>query len=235
MSEFYLVKDAQRIVSLAAEREGKLYAFVPNVRSFVYNKPMSVDFQIDREMNYEPVSTDTAASIVRDGSIGEIDESTNKFLLDHMKAETRRINPEEILDGNTHAGTELPLAQVANVVADILRSAPFGRWITYMTYPRLARRIALQLASDLRDGLVPAFSDIPLVSRVRDNTDDTQIVEVRRTRGATAARSARTAPRKAAAKVAAKKTGDKVPVKAARRTRAAAATKTNVHSRAKSR
>lgn len=117
MSEFYLVKDGQRIVSLAAERDGKLYTFVPNVSSFVYNKPMSVDFQIDRGMDYEPVSTDTAAGIVRDGSIGEIDESTNSFLLDHVQAETRRISPDEILDVYIDAEAELPVAEAGNAVA----------------------------------------------------------------------------------------------------------------------
>jgi len=68
MSELYLVKDGERTVTLAAEREGKLYAFVPNVGSFVYNKPMSVDFQIDHEMNYASVDAETAANIVREGS-----------------------------------------------------------------------------------------------------------------------------------------------------------------------
>jgi hypothetical protein len=234
MSEFYLVKDGERIVSLAAERDGKLYTFVPNVSSFVYNKPMSVDFQIDREMNYEPVGTDTAVSIVRDGSIGEIDEVANEFLLDHVMTEARRIDPDEILSENAYAATEVPLAQAANAIADILRSLPLGRWITYTTYPLRAHQAALQLVSDLRDGLVPALSDIPLMSRIRDNADDTQVVEVRRTTGSTAARSARTAPRKAAKKAAAKKTGDKVPVKGARGIPVAAA-KAKIGSRAKSR
>jgi hypothetical protein len=234
MSEFYLVKDGQRIVSLAAERDGKLYAFVPNVNSFVYNKPMSVDFQIDGEMNYEPVSTDTAVSIVRDGSIGEIDESTNEFLLDHVVTETRRIDPDELLSESANAGTEITLAQAALAVADTLRSVPLGRWITYTTYPLRAREAALQLVSDLRDGLVPALSGIPLVPRLRDDTDDTQVVEVRRTSRANAAKSGRSAPTKATKKAAAKKVGDKVPVKGARGVRAPAA-KANVGSRAKSR
>lgn len=231
MSDFYLVKDGERIVSLATERDGKLYTYVPNVNSFVYNKPMSVDFQIDQEMNYEPVGTDTAVSIVRDGSIGEID-SANEFLLDHVMTETRRIDPDEILSENAYAAAEVPLAQAANAIADILRSLPLGRWITYTTYPLRAHQAALQLVSDLREGLVPALSDIPLMSRIRDNADDTQVVEVRRTTGSAAARSARTAPRKAAKKAAAKKTGDKVPVKGARGIPAA---KANMGSRARSR
>ncbi len=223
MSEFYLVKDGPRTVTLAAERDGKLYAFVPNVGSFVYNKPMSVDFQIDRGMNYEPVSTDTATSIVRAGAIGEIDESANGFLLDQMRTETRRIEPDQLLGANASTGYELPSPQFANVVAELLRSTPVGRWVTYVVYPRPARQIASKLVNDLRSGLVPAFSDIPLVSRVRDSTNDDQVVEVSRTPGTSPARAAaRTAPRKVAKRGAAKKTGDSPPVEAAPATPAAA-------------
>ena len=72
---FYIVKDGFRIVTLAVEYDGKLYAFIPNFRSFVYNRPMSVDFQIDREMTYEPISKDAAEATIRDGALGELDES----------------------------------------------------------------------------------------------------------------------------------------------------------------
>jgi hypothetical protein len=221
MSEFYLVRDGQQVVSLAAERDGKLYTFVPNVSSFVYNKPMSVDFQIDRRMDYEPVSPGIAAGIVRDGSIGEIDENANQFLLDHVTAERRRIDPNDILDAG--AGPELSMAGFAGAVADFLLNVPLGRWVTLGTYPRAAGRVAIQLASDLREGLVQAFGDIPMESRLRPNADETQTVEVRRTRGAPTARIAPSAPRKATKKSAAKKAGVKVPVKAARQSRATAA------------
>lgn len=233
MSEFYLVKDGPRTVSLATERDGKLYAFVPNVSSFVYSKPMSVDFQIDREMTYEPVSADAAADIVRAGSIGEIDESANQFLIDHVRAETHRISPKEILGPSTFAEAGLMPAQVTNVIAQLFGSA-LGRWITYGTYTRFARQFAAQLASDLSAGVVPGFTNIPLRARVRHNTHDDQIVEVSRAPQPIATRTTRTSPRKAVAKVAAKKTGDKSPVKAARGNQAAAA-KASPRASAKSR
>ena len=227
MSELYLVKDGPRTVTLAAERDGKLYAFVPNVSSFVYNKPMSVDFQIDRGMTYEPVSTDTAASIVRAGSVGKIDERTNKFLIDEMRAEARRISPDEILGAKASTGTELTPTQVANAVADLLRRTPLGRWVPYKIYPGHLGRQAVRLASDLRTGRVRAFSGIPLISRVISSADDNQIVEVSRSRKAT---EGRTPPRKAAAK----KTGGNVPVKAAR-VKPAASTPASTHAKARSR
>ncbi|MBU8820725.1 hypothetical protein KL864_33185 [Mycolicibacterium goodii] len=100
MSALYLVKDGDRAVILAAECDGCLYGYIPNVAAFVYNKPMSVDFLIDREMTYQPVDHDEAAAIIKAGQIGLIDGRTNKFLLDHAKAETRRLDPSEILGAN---------------------------------------------------------------------------------------------------------------------------------------
>lgn len=107
----------------------------PNMSSFVYNKPMSVDFQIDHGMTYERVSADTAADIVRAGSVGQIDEQTNRFLLDAMRAETRRINPEEVLGTNVSTETGLTPVQIASAIADLLRRTPLGDWITYKIYP----------------------------------------------------------------------------------------------------
>lgn len=230
MSGLYLVKDGKRTVTLAAEQDGKLYAFVPNVSSFVYNKPMSVDFQIDRELTYERVSNETAASVVREGSIGKIDESKNKFLLDHMRAETRRINPSEILGADATADSSTP-AQVANAIADVLRKMPLGSWMPYKVYPRELWRQALRRATDLSTGRVQAFSGIPLISRVTSSTDDDQIVEISRTSVST---KARTAPRKAVTKVTAKKAGGKVALKAVRG-KAALRTKAGTRAGAKSR
>lgn len=229
MSEFYLVKDGERTVTLAAERDGKLYAFVPNVGSFVYNKPMSVDFQIDHEMNYESVDAETAANIVREGSVGKIDEQENEFLLDHMMAETRRINPREVLSAEASPEPEPTPAQVAIAVAALLRKMPLGQWIPYKVYPRDLLRQARRRASDLSMGRVQAFSDIPLISRVISSTDNEQIVEVSRT---SAARKGRAAPRRTAKK-AAEATGVKASAKSVRG-KAAAAAKAGTRASAKS-
>lgn len=89
---FYLVKDGTRTVTLAAEKESKLYGFVPEFQSFVYNKPMTIDFQIDREMTYEPVDTNRAAEIVRAGEIG----MSNSMVLELLKLEARRLDPGQL-------------------------------------------------------------------------------------------------------------------------------------------
>jgi hypothetical protein len=198
MSEFYLVKDGDRTVTLAAERDGKLYGFVPNVDSFVYNKPMSVDFQIDHELNYESVDAETAANIVYQGPVGMIDEQENQFLLNRVTAETRRIDPGEVLGAPAFAEPE----PTAVAVAALLRETPPGQWIPYKVYPGDLLRQARRRAADLNMGRVQAFSDIPVVSRVIPSADDEQIVVVSRT---SPARKARAAPRKTAAAKAGKR------------------------------
>lgn len=95
-STLYLVNDGDRAVALAAEHDGKLYSYVPNIDAFVYNKPMSIDFLIDQNMTYEPQAPKQAGEIIKAGVIGKID-STNTYLLDHMKAETDRLTPAEVL------------------------------------------------------------------------------------------------------------------------------------------
>ncbi|UBV15338.1 hypothetical protein [Mycolicibacterium fortuitum] len=97
MGALYLVKDGNRAVVLAAERDGKLYGYVPNVDAFVYNKPLSADFLIDQSMTYEPQTAEQAATIIKAGVVGKIDGSTNKFLLDRMNDETNRISLTEVL------------------------------------------------------------------------------------------------------------------------------------------
>ncbi|MGB3325863.1 MAG: hypothetical protein WBB05_25065 [Mycolicibacterium fortuitum] len=96
MDALYLVKDGDRPVALAAERDGKLYGYVSNVKAFVYNKPMSVDFLIDQKMTYQTQTAKQATAIIQAGVIGKIDRPTNRFLLDHMKAEANRITLAEV-------------------------------------------------------------------------------------------------------------------------------------------
>jgi hypothetical protein len=100
MSALYLVRDGDRTVALAAEQNGKLYCYIPNVDAFVYNKPMSVDFFFDREMDYEPVTAQEAADIIKDGTIGKIDGRSNRSLLDWATVGTR-LSPAEVLGANT--------------------------------------------------------------------------------------------------------------------------------------
>ncbi|UBV17764.1 hypothetical protein [Mycolicibacterium fortuitum] len=93
----YLVKHGNRTIILVAQYGSKLYGYVPNVDAFVYNKPLSVDFLIDRNMIYEPQTVESAAAIINAGIVGKVDERTNKFLLDHVEKETDRKSVAEVL------------------------------------------------------------------------------------------------------------------------------------------
>ncbi len=210
MSALYLVKDGNRTVALTAERDGRLHCYVPNVDAFVYNKPMSVDFLIDREMDYEPVTAQDAAAIIKEGAIGKINGRTNKSLLDWAKGETRRLDPAEVLGSNTLVDDPLPTAtEVANAKAAVLRKTPLGRWIVYKTYTNTGnRQPALQMASDLRHRRIKAFRDIPVRARVLDSEDGASlVVQISRaaSRRSSAAEPIKARPRAAAAAARAKK------------------------------
>lgn len=187
MSALYLVRDGNRTVSLAAESDGKLHVFIPNIGAFVYNKPMSVDFLIDRDMNYEPVTAQAAAEIINEGVIGKLDGRSHKSLLDWARAEQRRLDPAEVLGANTlRADIEPTPTEVAHAKAEMLRKAPPGRWIVYKTYPvGASRQTALQMASDLRKGRVRAFADIALKARVLDSEQGHRVVQIARETPAT--------------------------------------------------
>lgn len=191
MSALYLVKEGDRAVILAAERDGRLYGYIPNVNAFVYNKPMSVDFLIDRDMTYQPVDHDEAAAIIKAGQIGKINGRTNKFLLDRTKAETRRIDPTEILDANQLHEPTPTRTRLAQAKADLLRKAPPGRWITYKDdYPSPARiQAARQLASDIRKGRVRAFKNVAVTSRVVTDDHGRPVVQISREKSARTAKS----------------------------------------------
>lgn len=183
MSALYLVNDHDQTLWLAAERDGKLYTYVPNVGEFVYNQPLSVDFLIDRNLTYTPIDTGQAATIITAGTIGKIDGRSNRFLLDHFRTEPRTLNPGEVLGANPRrrADIEPTATEIAHAKAELLRSTPIGEWIIYKTYPPTAsRQTALQLASDLRKGRVRAFADIPLKARIQSTPQGHHVVQVTR-------------------------------------------------------
>lgn len=188
MSALYLVRDGDRTIALAAESDGKLFAYVPDVDAFVYNKPMSVDFLIDRNKQYEPIDGPAAAQVIHEGKIGKIDRRTSKTLLEWATTEQRRLNPTDVLDANTlRADVEPTAAEVAAAKADLVRNAPPGKWFTYKTYPADAKRQqAMQVASHIRNGRVKAFADIDVVVKVVTSKSGDHIVQVSRQESAPA-------------------------------------------------
>lgn len=93
----YLVRHGDREIWLAAEHDGRLYVYVANLKTFVYNGPASVDFLIDRDHTYAPIDVPEAAKIMGDGRIGKIDGRSNRWLIDHFRAEPRKLDPADVL------------------------------------------------------------------------------------------------------------------------------------------
>lgn len=212
MSDMYLVKDGDRTVTLATEHNNRLYGYVANLDAFVYNGPMSIDFLVDRRMTYELVDADAAAAIVKAGTVGRLDGRIFKDLLDELRAETRRLDPNEVLGAAVRANPDPTPTEAAKDKADQLRHTDPGHWIVYKTYPAGAsKQTALQLASDLRKGRVRAFAGISLKSRVVSSVDGRQVVQVTRepqpadeltAEAAGKVAKARSGPRRSAAQVA---------------------------------
>ncbi|MGD9622258.1 MAG: hypothetical protein AB7G47_19715 [Mycolicibacterium sp.] len=214
MSALYLVNDHDRTIWLAAEHDGKLYSYIPNVEEFVYNQPLSADFLIDRNLTYTPIDTAQAATIITTGTVGKIDGRSNRFLLDHFRSEPRKLNPTEVLGASPRlrADVEPTATEVAHAKAELLRTTPVGEWIIYKTYPPTAnRQTALQLASDLRKGRVRAFADIPLKARIQSSPQGHHVVQIARERRAAPLKATRTAaPRKAVGQAASRRARTKV-------------------------
>jgi Z1 domain len=181
MSALYLVKDGDRIVRLAVERAGKLYGYVPNVEEFVYNKSMTTDFLVDRDLSYEPISVDEATRIIDGGEIGRINASTNQLRLAQVNGENRRLNVNEVLATNDVLDQSENRTLAAQAKAAILQQAPPGTWITYHLYfDGSNRQAALQMASDLRRGKVRAFRGMAISSRVAETANGYRVVQISR-------------------------------------------------------
>jgi hypothetical protein len=97
MGTLYLVRDGDRIIWLANEHNDRLYVYVANLGTFVLNPPLSVDFLIDRAQTYEAVDAARAAEIMAAGRIGKIDPRSNRWLLEHFRAEPSQLDSTEVL------------------------------------------------------------------------------------------------------------------------------------------
>ena len=99
-TRFYLVKDGDRLCWLAAVTHSgdpwsaQVYGYVPDLASFVFNGPLTADFQVDRSLAYEPVTAIGAAAMIRAGQVRRLDESGLDDLLALLRAEPRRLNPD---------------------------------------------------------------------------------------------------------------------------------------------
>lgn len=94
---FYLARDGDRALAVAAELNGRLFCYVPNVQAFIYNKPLTVDFLIDRNKQYDRITADEAAQIAAEGYVGRINDDDITTLTEWATTEPQRLDPEEVL------------------------------------------------------------------------------------------------------------------------------------------
>lgn len=94
---FYLVYDGGRVVALAAKIDGRLFCYVPNADTFVYNKPISVDFMIDRNKRYVRVDLCEAVHIITEGRIGRVNDRDSTTLTDWAYCEPQRLSRADVL------------------------------------------------------------------------------------------------------------------------------------------
>ncbi|MCT7373123.1 MULTISPECIES: hypothetical protein [Mycolicibacterium] len=98
IADFYLVKDGTRIQALAAHVDGRLFCYVPDVDAFVYNKPLSVDFMVDRNKTYNHIDVTQARRIMAEGCIGAVGDRGSQTLIDWAYGEPHRLGASEVLD-----------------------------------------------------------------------------------------------------------------------------------------
>ncbi|WP_020099412.1 hypothetical protein [Mycobacterium sp. 360MFTsu5.1] len=101
----YLVRDDDRIQALVAQVDGKLFCYVPDVDEFVYNKPLTADFLINRDKRYDRIDVAEALQLIEEGCIGRIDDHGSQTLMDWAVYQPQRLRPREVL-GHGTSGTE---------------------------------------------------------------------------------------------------------------------------------
>jgi hypothetical protein len=102
-TSFYLARDGDRVSWLVAVQgydawSASAYGYVPDLEAFVFNRPLTMDFCIDREMAYEPITADQAATIVDAGQIKRLDDIGMHDRLDEMRSEPRKLALEIVYE-----------------------------------------------------------------------------------------------------------------------------------------
>lgn len=105
---FYLAKDGERICWLVAVQGDDMwsataYGYVPDFSAFVFNRPLTADFQIERGLTYEPLSPHDAMDIIEADTIRPLcDQPGLADLLDEMRAEPDRLDIAVVLAHAQH-------------------------------------------------------------------------------------------------------------------------------------
>lgn len=179
-------KGAETWVAYEDLAQENLYVYVPNTGRFHLNDPLSVDYYVDQELSYQPITPAEAAAAIKAGVVGRIDERRKGFLVDQFRADdpSRTLTVEKALGAAapTQLSPRQRALQRARQRADLIDHAAPGAWVTYQTYDRAHRQRALVAANDLRQGgaKIKALARLgPLEARLVDQPDHV-LVLVRR-------------------------------------------------------
>lgn len=173
----YLVRDGDREVWVAAEREGRMFTYVANTGRFQRNKPVGSDFLMEREMAYEPLTPEQARAKM-DAGVGRLDERTMGPILDQFRADDAEyLSVEDVFGAQPQQVPQQPNRRArARALADAVNEAQPGQWVTWRTYPPDRRQTAQVAAHDLKNGKIRALGDLPVDTRIVPTTDETGLV-----------------------------------------------------------
>ncbi|WP_458682604.1 hypothetical protein [Prescottella equi] len=181
----YVVSNNGRDVWLAyvdTENPG-VYAYIPNLGRFVFNKSLGQDFYWDHEMGWTPVDAQTARQIVTAGELGKLDGRRHGHFLAKFEAEPDQRSLEDVFGAQPVADRKpSPREQAAAKVQTLTKARP-GEWLTWKVYGHGRRHSAAVAARDLRVGKVAAVakSGLHIASRVTPTADGRFAVEIART------------------------------------------------------
>ncbi|MCH9732309.1 MAG: hypothetical protein K0U84_22020 [Actinomycetia bacterium] len=71
-----------------------VFGYVPDLEAFVYNDPLTVDVQVDHDLDldYLPITAEEAAAMIRSGELGRF-EGHDDYLLAKFREEPRKLPP----------------------------------------------------------------------------------------------------------------------------------------------
>lgn len=97
----FLVKNEQDrpvwIAHVVDDDYGWLYVYVPNTRRFHFNRGLTRDFYVDREMTYRPITEQEAADLLSRGEVGRLDPKIKGPLLQQFREDSDPLPVERVL------------------------------------------------------------------------------------------------------------------------------------------
>lgn len=143
-----------------------IYAYVPNLGTFVRHDALAQDFYWDMDLTYRPVEVGEAAGLVEQNMIGKLDARTyQKAVLDRLQAVPEQKAPADLL-GPVRTVTQISTRQAAAARADRLRHAAPGEWVTWKKYSPEHRQRAYVAANNLRTGKIRALDGLSIETRI---------------------------------------------------------------------